>query len=96
MIAYAQLYLSRSLANILPNPWEKYLPAFKSNATIKSPTQIQNDFERIIRMIGTPAQPPKPRQKALGRQLGDIQIKRIRHPIINKCKNTAATEKMIV
>jgi hypothetical protein len=95
MIAYAQLYLSRSLANILPNPWEKYLPAFKSNATIKSPTQIQNDFERIIRMIGTPAQPPKPRQKALGRQLGDIQIKRIRYPIVKKCKNTAATEKMI-
>jgi hypothetical protein len=31
MIAYAQLYLSRSLANTLPNPWEKYLPAFKSN-----------------------------------------------------------------
>jgi hypothetical protein len=95
MIAYAQLYLSRSLANILPNPWERYLPAFKSNATIKSPTQVQNDFERIIRMIGTPAQPPKPRQKALGRQLGDIQIKRIRHPIVKRCKNTAATEKMI-
>ena len=57
--------------------------------------QVQNDFERIIRMIGTPAQPPKPRQKALGRQLGDIQIKRIRHPIVKKCKNTAATEKMM-
>ena len=95
MIAYAQLYLSRSLANTLPNPWEKYLPAFKSNATIKPPTQVQNDFERIIRMIGTPAQPPKPRQKALGRLLGDIQTKRIRHPIVKKCKNTALTEKMI-
>jgi hypothetical protein len=47
-------------------------------------------------MIGTPAQPPKPRQKALGRQLGDIQIKRIHHLIIKKYKNTAATEKMIV
>jgi hypothetical protein len=47
-------------------------------------------------MIGTPDQPPKPRQKALGRQLGDIQIIRIRHPIIKKYKNTAATEKIIV
>lgn len=73
MIAYAQLYLSRSLATTLPNPWEKYLPVFKSHATIKPPTQVQNDFGRIIRMIGTPAQPLKPRQKALGRQLGDIQ-----------------------
>ncbi|OGO92842.1 MAG: hypothetical protein A3F41_01445 [Coxiella sp. RIFCSPHIGHO2_12_FULL_44_14] len=95
MIAYAQLYLSRSLANTLPNPWEKYLPAFKSNVTIKSPTQVQNDFERIIRMIGTPAQSPKPRQKAPGRQLGDIQIKRTRHPIVKKSKNTTVTEKMI-
>lgn len=95
MLAYAQLYLSRSLANILPNPWEKYLPTFKSNATIKSPTQVQNDFERIIRMIGTPAKPPKPRQKALGRALGDIQAKRIRHPIVKKWKNKPLSEKMI-
>ena len=68
---------------------------FKANATIKSPTQVQNDFERIIRMIGTPAQPPKPRQKAPGRKLGDIQIKRTRHPIVKKSKNTTVTEKMI-
>ena len=95
IIAYAQLYLSRSLANILPNPWERYLPAFKSNATIKSPTQVQNDFGRIIRMIGRPAQPPKPRQKAPGRELGDIQIKRTRHPIVKKSKNTTLTERMI-
>jgi hypothetical protein len=95
MIAYAQLYLSRSLANILPNPWEKYLHTFKSNATIKQPTQVQNDFERIVRVIGTPAQSPKPRQKALGRKLGDIQVKRIRHPIVKKYKNTAISEKMI-
>lgn len=95
MIAYTQLYLSRSLVNSFPNPWEQYLPAFKSNATIKSPTQVQNDFERIIRMIGTPAQPPKPREKAPGRMLGDIQIKRTRHPIVKKFKNKAATEKMI-
>ncbi len=28
MIAYAQLYLARSLANSLPNPWEIYLRSF--------------------------------------------------------------------
>ena len=71
MIAYAQLYMARTMANTLPNPWEKYLPTFRTNETIKQPTQVQNDFERIIRMIGTPAQPPKPRKKALGRQSGD-------------------------
>ena len=96
MIAYAQLYLARSLANSLPNPWERYLPSFKACSAIKQPTQVQKNFERIIRWIGTPAQPPKPRQKAPGRQLGDIQAKRIRHPIVKKWKNSAATEKMIV
>lgn len=95
MIAYAQLYLARSLANSLPNPWERYLPSLKAFGAITQPTQVQKDFERIIRWIGTPAQPPKPRQKALGRQLGDIQVKRIRYPIVKKWKNTTATEKMI-
>jgi len=95
MIAYAQLYLAHSLANSLPNPWERYLTSFKAFCAIKQPTQVQKDFERIIRWIGTPAQPPKPRQKAPGRQLGDIQVKRIRHPIVKKWKNIAATEKMI-
>ena len=95
MIAYVQLYLARTMANSLPNPWEKYLPSFKKNETIKSPTQVQNDFERIIQVIWTPAQPPKPRKKSLGRQLGDIQTKRIRHPIVKKQKNTAIDEKMV-
>ncbi len=63
--------------------------------TAKQPTQVQNDFERIIRMIGTPAQPPKPRKKALGRQSGDIQVKRMRHPIVKKWKNTTLDEKII-
>ena len=44
MIAYAQLYLSRSIANNYPNPWEKYLSSFKANSLIKQPTQVQNDF----------------------------------------------------
>jgi hypothetical protein len=95
MIAYAQLYLSRSIANTLPNPWEKYLPSFNTNSPIKQPTQVQNDFERIIQVIGTPAQPPKPRKKALGRKLGDTQIKRMHHPIVKKWKKTAIAEKMI-
>ncbi len=46
-------------------------------------------------MIGTPAQPPKPRKKSLGRQAGNIQVKRMRHPIVKKWKNTALDEKII-
>ncbi len=41
------------------------------------------------------SQPPKPRKKALGRQSGDIQVKRMRHPIVKKWKNTALDEKII-
>ena len=96
MIAYAQLYLSRSIANNLPNPWEKYLPSFKANGSIKQPTQVQNDFERIIQAIGTPAKPPKPRKKAPGRRLGDTQVKRLCHAIVKKGKNKAIEEKMTV
>ena len=89
MLAYTQLYLSRSIAASLPNPWERYLPSFKQNETSKQPTIVQKDFERIIRMIGTPAQPPKPRKNAPGRQTGDIQVKRIRHPIIKPRKRSS-------
>ena len=95
MIAYAQLYLARSLADYLPNPWEKYLPGFKTNKIIKQPRTVQKDFERIIRMIGTPAQPPKPRKNTPGRQLGDTQVKRLRQPIVKKGKNTVCSEKMM-
>jgi len=95
IIAYTQLFLSHTIADAFPNPWEKYLPSFKTNETIKQPTVVQKDFERIIRMIGTPAQPPKPRKNAPGRQLGDIQVKRIRHPIVKKLKNSACSEKMV-
>ncbi len=84
MLSYAQLYMARQLANDSPNPWEKWLPEFKSNREEKSPSQVQKDFGRIIREIGTPAQPPKPRKKSPGRKLGEIQPKRMRHSVVFK------------
>jgi len=83
MIAYTQLYFARDLAKNMPKPWEKYLPAFKSAKEI-SPTQVQKDFERIIRTFGTPALPPKRPKNAPGRQLGEKQVARIRYPIVQK------------
>ena len=58
-ISYAQLCMARHVADVLPNPWERHLPAMKQRLT--SPTLVQRDFARIIRHLGTPAQPPKPR-----------------------------------
>lgn len=90
MIAYTQLYLAHPIAKNSPTPWEKYLPTFKTDREI-SPTQMQKDFGRIIRTIGTPAKPLKHRKKAPGRKTGDMQIKRMRHPVIIK-KKTAQTD----
>ncbi|MCB9419083.1 MAG: hypothetical protein H6667_04730 [Ardenticatenaceae bacterium] len=44
------------------------LPAMKNR--LLSPTLVQRDFGRIIRQIGTPAQPPKPRFISSGRPKG--------------------------
>ena len=94
MMAYAQLYACRALADYMPTPWEKYLEEFKSTDREKSPTQVQKSFSRIIRGIGTPAQAPKPRNKSIGRVKGTIQIKRQRHPVIIKSKNTLIRDVM--
>ena len=94
MITYAQLYLARHIANRHPNPWETSSSIFKTNRLMANPTHVQKDFERIIRMIGTPAQPPKTRKKAPGRQLGEVQVKRTRHEIVKKIKNKPVNEKM--
>lgn len=83
-LAYAQLYMARSLANNLPNPWERYLPEMKSHAVVKSARQVQKSFIKITTEIGTPASAPKPRGKPLGRAKGATQPRRIRYPIIFK------------
>lgn len=86
MIAYAQLYLARDIAENAPKPWEKYLPSFRSENAIISPTQVQKDFERVIRTFGTQALPPRRRKNAPGRQKGQKQIPRIRYPVVQKSK----------
>ena len=86
MIAYTQLYLARDTANKHPNPWETSSTTFKASGSIINPTHVQKDFERIIRLIGTPALPPKTRKKAPGRQLGEVQVKRTRYEIVKKIK----------
>jgi len=95
MIAYTQLYMSRTLSDNIPNPWEKYLSSFKKEYIEKSPTQTQKCFERIIRDIGTLAKPPKPRKKSLGRNQGEVQIKRQRLDVIIKSKKTENISAMV-
>ena len=81
-LAYAQLWLARHLADSLPRPWERNLPVMKKH--LMSPTLVQRDFGRIIRQIGTPAKPPKPRGISPGRPKGTTLTPRPRHKVIVK------------
>jgi hypothetical protein len=86
-LAYAQLWMARHVARCLPQPWERNLPTMKQG--VLSPTLVQRDFGRIIRQIGTPAQPPKLRFNAPGRRRGTKLPPRPRHKVIIKSQQAA-------
>ena len=88
-LAVVQLWLARELVKLLPYPWEQYLPEAKRETA--SPSFVQRDFGRIIRQIGTPAKPPKPRGKSPGRAKGAKQEPRKRHPVMKKSKKASKT-----
>lgn len=81
-IAYTQLWLAAPLAQQLPRPWEKYLP--QPEGQIATPSQVQRDFGRITRQLGTPANSPKVRHKGTGRPLGSTLPPRPRHSVVKK------------
>jgi hypothetical protein len=95
-LAYVNLYTAASLANIVPYPWERWLPNNKEPDTesLPSPSMVQRDLPRIIQAFGTPARPPKPRGKSPGRKKGTSPGKRPPIPIVKKGKKD--TEKMSV
>jgi len=88
-LAFAQLWLARHLTEALPRPWERHLPAMKRRHM--SPTLVQRGFARIIRQLGTPAQPPKPRNISAGRSPGRKLPKRPRQPVVVKHKLSSIT-----
>ena len=88
-VAYAQLWMARSLAEALPRPWERNLPVMKRR--LISPTLVQRDFGRIIRQLGTPARPPQHRGYSSGRRSGTRFPKRPRQKVVVKGKKTTTT-----
>ena len=86
-IAYAQLWLARDLVVALPRPWERNLPTIPARQI--SPTLVQRDFGRIIRQLGTPAQPPKPRGISAGRHKGTRLPARPRQKVVVKGQHQA-------
>jgi hypothetical protein len=81
-IAYAQLWMARQVAHLLPRPWERNLPLMRRLRM--SPTLVQRDFARIIRQLGTPAKPPKRRGNSKGRPQGFKLSPRPRHKVVVK------------
>jgi hypothetical protein len=86
-IAYAQLWMARHVARSFPHPWERYLPTMQDRRM--SPTLVQRDFGRVIREIGTPAQPPKRRGNSPGRRKGAKLQPRLRHRVVVKSQQQA-------
>ena len=85
--AYAQLGRARDLVQALPRPWERNLPAITARPI--APTLAQRDFGRIIRPIGTPARPPKPRGSSAGRRQGTRWPPRPRQKVVVKGQHQA-------
>lgn len=92
MLAYVQLYLIKDIADKLPMPWERYLEKYTNPDTIATPSQVQRDFTRLIKEIGTPSQPPKKRGISPGRSKGDEQEKREDNPVIYKTEKKTKTK----
>lgn len=88
MLSFAMLYQTRRLAVEVKYPWERR----KVTAIVRTPpiTQVQRDYDRIIREIGTPARIPKPRGKSVGRSRGTIVPHRTTCPIIRKRRSVVA------
>lgn len=81
-LAYLQLWLARDLVETLPRPWERYLP--QANGKLASPSATQRGFGRIIRQLGSPAVPPKPRGYSPGRASGTRLPPRERLAVVKK------------
>lgn len=81
-LASVQLWLGCELAGLRLRSWERYLP--QRAAGVASPSQVQRDWECIIRQIGTPAQAPKRRGKSPGRAKGVRLTRRSRRAVVKK------------
>lgn len=86
MLAYVQLWAAHFLAVALPRPWEQHSYNIDPSPRI-TPSKVQQDWNRIISQLGSPAVPPQPRGKSSGRNLGQSQTPRPRHPVVKKGKS---------
>ncbi len=82
LLAYNMLFHARQLTRPVTYPWEKR--KVHAITATERPSQVQRDYGRIIRGIGSPAPIPKPRGKSSGRPLGYNSGERPDCPLIRK------------
>ena len=93
MLAYVQLWAAQGVARSLPRPWESSINT--DSTTRVSPSKVQQDWNRIISQVGTPAVSPKLRGKSAGRQLGQTQTPRPRQPVIKKSRSQKSVAELV-
>lgn len=72
-----ELWLARDLVADNPLPWQK-------SSDKMTPGRVAQAMGSIFAVIGTPAQPPKPRGKSPGWKTDQPRKRRIRYPIVKK------------
>lgn len=77
-LAYVQLWLARDLVNVMPLPWQRYVP--QGQQRLATPRAVQHGFTRVIQQMGSPAQAPKPRGISPGRSPGTRRPPRVHCP----------------
>ena len=81
--------MAKPLAETSFHPWEKYAQPTSKEPRPLGPSQVQRDFERIIRQFRLTLPPPKPRGKSPGRAHGYSPGRRTRPPIVFKGEKRA-------
>jgi hypothetical protein len=72
-----ELWLARDIVADNPLPWQK-------SSDKMTPGRVAQAMGSIFAVIGTPAQPPKPRGKSPGWKTDQPRKRRIRYPIVKK------------
>ena len=82
-----ELWLARDLVADNPLPWQK-------SSDKMTPGRVAQAMGSIFAVIGTPAQPPKPRGKSPGWKTDQPRKRRIRYPIVKKTTTKPRKEQL--
>jgi hypothetical protein len=87
-LAYQQWFLGKMSGAIQWSikPWHRY-PKRDPKGEKLSPSHVQRGFGSVLQSVGTPSVFIPTRNSPPGRQEGEVQTKRKRHPVIRKSKS---------